>query len=351
MDAKALQDLLERPIATWENEVAELKQAGDGFSTDDIGRYFGALANEANLRNVEAAWLVFGVHDKTRRVVCTDYRPQPERLHALKMQIAENTEPRIGLRQIHELQHAGGRVVLPEIPAAPRGIPIAWKGHYYARAGESLVPLGLDKLDAIRQQTLAQDWTAQPVAGATLDDLDPSALEKAREAFARRHANRLDPAEVMDWPLATWLDRAHVTQHGRITRTALLLLGKARAAWRLSPHPALLTWKLAGPERAYAHFGPPFLLSTSALYQRIRNIQLRLLPQDYLARLGQASRQDINQLLLTKLSNALDARQKERKIGNLLTKPRRHGLIVNRGVDTAPRWQLVVPAEPGKRPR
>lgn len=48
------------------------------------------------------------------------------------------------------------------------------------------------------------------------------------------------------------------------------------------PHPAQLTWKLEGPERAYEHFGPPFLLNTTLLYQRIRNIQLRILPQDEL---------------------------------------------------------------------
>ena len=43
-----------------------------------------------------------------------------------------------------------------------------------------------------------------------------------------------------------------------------------------------MTWKLEGPERAYEHFAPPFLLSTTALYQKIRNIQLRILPDDAL---------------------------------------------------------------------
>jgi ATP-dependent DNA helicase RecG len=43
-----------------------------------------------------------------------------------------------------------------------------------------------------------------------------------------------------------------------------------------------MTWKLEGVERAYEHFAPPFLLTTSQLYQRIRNIQLRLLPEDEL---------------------------------------------------------------------
>ncbi len=282
MASARLSQLLSELIATWENEVVEFKQAGNDYSTDDIGKYFSALANEANLRGTESAWLVFGVTNKTRSVVGSDYRPQSERLHSLKMQIAENAEPRMTFRDIHELHLADGRVVLFEIPAAPRGIPIAWKGHYYARAGESLTSLGLDKQDEIRGQTLAQDWTAQVVPAATLADLDTDALSKARESFARKYANRLKAEEVANWPLATFLDRARLTQNGRITRAALLLLGKAEAAFHLSPNPAQLTWKLEGPERAYEHFGPPFLLSTTHLYQRIRNIQLRILPQDEL---------------------------------------------------------------------
>lgn len=43
--------------------------------------------------------------------------------------------------------------------------------------------------------------------------------------------------------------------------------------------------RLEGSERAYEHFGPPFLLSTSSLYQRIRNTQLRILPEDQLVAL------------------------------------------------------------------
>lgn len=282
MDQAALSTLLDGLIATWENEVVEFKQAGNDYDSDKIGEYFSALSNEANLRGVDRAWLVFGVHNKSRAVVGTDYRLGPERLQGQKGQIAQSTEPSITFREIHVLKHPAGRVILFEIPPAPRGIPIAWKGHYYARAGESRAPLGLDKLDEIRQQTLQADWSAQIIADASLADLDETALSKARESFAKKYANRFDTNEVMNWPLATFLDRAHVTQNGAITRSALLLLGKPESAWRLSPHPAQLTWKLDGPERAYEHFGPPFLLSTTQLYQRIRNIQLRLLPQDEL---------------------------------------------------------------------
>ncbi len=282
MDQSALARTLDELLATWENEVVEFKQAGNDYDTDKIGEYFSALSNEANLRGVDRAWLVFGVNNKTRAVVGSDYRPEAERLHGLKNQIAQGTEPSITFRDIHVLQHPLGRVVLFEIPPAPRGIPIAWKGHYFARAGESRTSLGLDKLDAIRQQTLQMDWSAQVVPGATLADLDDAALKKARESFLQKYANRFSADEVLNWPLATFLDRARITQNGQVTRTALLLLGKAESAWQLSPHPAQLTWKLDGPERAYEHFSAPFLLSTTQLYQRIRNIQLRLLPQDAL---------------------------------------------------------------------
>lgn len=282
MDQTALNTLLETLIRTWENEVVEFKQAGNDYDTNKIGEYFSALSNEANLRGLERAWLVFGVSNKSRGVVGTYYRSEPERLHSLKQQVAQGTEPSVSFRDIHELQHADGRVLLFEVPAAPRGIPIAWKGHYYARAGESLCSLGLDKLDEIRQQTLAQDWSAQLVPAASLTDLDDAALAKAREAFARKYANRFSTEEVMGWPLATFLDRARITLNGQVTRTALLLLGKPEAVWHLSPHPAQMTWKLEGAERAYQHFATPFLLTTTQLYQHIRNIQLRLLPQDEL---------------------------------------------------------------------
>jgi len=282
MDEQALKQLLHSLIERWESEVVEFKRGGKGFSTSDLGKYLSALANEANLRACESAWLVFGIDDKTRRILGSEYRQAPGELDKLKMQIADGTEPSITFRDIHELETPEGRVLLFEIPPAPMGMPIAWQGHYFARAGESLTGLGLDKQDAIRRQTDATDWSVQLVTNATLDHLDPEAVSKARESFAKKYANRFEPGEVMGWPLATFLDRAKLTLDGKVTRAALLLLGKEEAAPLLSPHPAQLTWKLEGPERAYQHFGPPFLLATTQLYQRIRNIQLRLLPQDEL---------------------------------------------------------------------
>lgn len=281
MDQTALTSLLDQLIADWEDEVVEFKRGKDSYSASDLGKYLSALANEANLRGKDRAWIVFGVDNKTRQVVGTTYKESSEHLQATKKQVLDGTSS-ITFRDIHELLHPDGRVILFEVPAAPRGMPITWSGHAYGRAGESLIALPQDKLDEIRNQTIATDWTAQVVEGATIDDLDLVALATARDRFIEKHAPRITPAEVAGWNDITFLDRAKVTQNGAITRTALLLLGKKEATWRLSPHPSEITWSLRGEEQAYEHFYPPFLLASSAVYARIRNVQIRILPQDQL---------------------------------------------------------------------
>jgi ATP-dependent DNA helicase RecG len=87
MNPSELNSLLQSLIARWENETVEFKNVGDSYSTSDIGKYFSALANEANLRGHERGWLVFGVDNKTRTVAGSDYRENSERLHSTKKQI------------------------------------------------------------------------------------------------------------------------------------------------------------------------------------------------------------------------------------------------------------------------
>lgn len=324
IDPQALQTRLTHLIDEWENEVVEFKNAGSSYSTSDIGKYFSALANEANLRGINSAWLVFGVHNTTRAVVGSGYRPDPERLHSLKQQIAQGSEPSMSFREIHELHTPQGRVLMFEIPPSPMGIPIAWQGHYHARAGESLTSLSLDKLDSIRAQGRDTDWTAHVVANATMAHFDSKALQQAREAFARKYANRFEPEEVKAWSDITFLDRAKLTQDGKITRAALLLLGSAESAHLLNPHPAQMTWKLEAEERAYEHFGPPFLLSSTRLYQRIRNVQLRILPDDQLVAL-EVSKYD-QRIVLEALHNCIAHQDYERN-GRVVVTERADRLI------------------------
>lgn len=56
---------------------------------------------------------------------------------------------------------------------------------------------------------------------------------------------------------------------------------------------------------------------------------------------GQATRQEINRLLMPKLSDGLDEPQRITKISHLLTKFRRRGELVNQGSDRKPQWMVA----------
>ena len=80
----------------FEDEVVEFKEAKNNYSFQDIGKYFSALSNEANLRSKREGWLIFGVSDH-RETVGTNYRKDGNSLHGLKKEIASNTNKCLSL--------------------------------------------------------------------------------------------------------------------------------------------------------------------------------------------------------------------------------------------------------------
>lgn len=265
--------LLERLRREPEREVIEFKSAETRFDVDRLGKYVSALANEANLRHVEAAWLLFGVMNNGE--VCgTAFREYPGQLEKLKREISEGVTAGNGVREIHDLNHKDGRVLAFEIPPAPAGMPIAWKGQYCARDGESLTVLSPAKHDEIRRQ-IAGDWSAEVVGAAKLSDLDDAALRAARTAFAE-HRHRVPREEIDSWDTAEFLETLGLLVDGKLTRAAILL-GKANASYLLGQTMPEITWILSGEDRVYEHFGLPFLTVGDRVYERIRNYQIRLL--------------------------------------------------------------------------
>ena len=278
MEQTELLSLLNNLISQWENEVVEFKQADKNFKLSEIGQYFSALSNEANLRNSEKAWLVFGVNNKTRKIVGTDYRQKKEPREHLKYEISQGLEPSLTFRNIHEIMTSEGRVLLFEIPVAPQGMPVSYNGHFYCRAGESLLALSLDKLDEIRRQTINSDWTAVTVSDATVEDLDTVAVAKARDGFILKHSSSISEEEIKAWSPEVFLEKVGLIRKGQITRACLFLLGKPESNFLVSPHMAQITWKLETEERAYEHYGFPFILNATEVYNHIRNYQMKMMP-------------------------------------------------------------------------
>ena len=260
-----------------EDEVVEFKKAENNFDFDDLGKYFSALSNEANLRDKGFAWLVFGVHDKTREILGTSYKNSMKSLQKLKQDLSQHTTDNNTFRDIYELEVEGKRVLMFQIPAAPRGIPMAWQGHFYARRGESLAALDMNKYEEIRRQTVNEDWSKQIADGATIADLDEKAIMKAREGYKEHYPNQ--KKEVDSWSDEVFLNKAKITIDGKITHAAILLLGKPESLHFIN-HIGEIVWRLAGKDNVGQVFTIPFLLTTTEVMHKIRNYPFKIFPKN-----------------------------------------------------------------------
>lgn len=163
-----------------EKEWIELKEAKRTYDFNKLGQYFSALSNEANLKGKPFGWLIFGVENDKRRIVGTNFCQNRPDLDRLKFEIAERTTNRITFIDIHELLLPEGRVIIFQIPAAPKGMPVAWDGHYFGRDHESIGPLNIQEIEQIRSQVKQYDWSAQICERATINDLDSVAKRPER---------------------------------------------------------------------------------------------------------------------------------------------------------------------------
>lgn len=271
-----LKEKISQMMESFESEVIEFKEARTNYSFNDIGKYFSALSNEANLRGLQEAWLVFGISDD-KRYVGTEFRKQGN-LQSLKKEIVNGTNERLTFLEIYELIIEKCRVIVFQIPPAIRGIPTTWQGAAYAREHESICPLPINKVDLIRSQ-IGMDWSKEIVEDATIEDLDERAIEKARELFSKRQSDRKKAKEVLEsLSDIEVLNKAGITIKGKITRTALLLLGKSESKFFFDGFIPRITWTLYNADnsvKAYEHFDIPMLLAVDKVYSKIRNEKYR----------------------------------------------------------------------------
>ena len=261
-------------------EVVEFKEAKNGYDFKKLGKYFSALSNEANLKGRPNAWFVFGIEDINHQIVGSNYRVNRKDLDSLKSEIADKTTNRITFIEIYELQYPDGRVVMFQIPAAPRSIPIAFEGHYYGRDDEELGPLNIEEIERIRSQSTAEDWSAAIIPTATIKDLDPNAISVARTNFKNKFPDKAK--DVDKWDEITFLNKAKILIKGKLTRTALVLLGKEESEHFLSPSDVKIRWLLKDSksnDKDYEIFSCPMLLAVDKVYSKIRNLKYRYITE------------------------------------------------------------------------
>lgn len=157
-DVLYLESLLQRR----EGRALELKEAKSGFGRDAAMRYVAALANEGG------GELVLGVRESgsgPHHVVGTSAFLDT---NELELHIHQTLRLNVLIR---EITHREGRVLVLAVPGRMPGQVIPYDGRYWARAGESLVPMDEARLRSIFAEAqgpvatrhVKDDLTAQEV--------------------------------------------------------------------------------------------------------------------------------------------------------------------------------------------
>lgn len=279
MTEKELQNHLKNSYPR-ENEKSEwkefksLKSAVSGRAGDDVISYISAIAN------MQGGNLIIGIQDKTHAIVgiqeFADYS-----IENIKYRIVGNcSNLNSDLFRVEELisSDTNKTVWIFHIPKHQFRLPVYAHKKTWQRIDDNLVEMTKERLSAILTQVQPhEDWSAVIVSEATLDDLDENAIEKARFEFKKR--NPKYSTEVDNWNDYDFLNKAKITIKGKITRTALILLGKEEAEHYLGSF-VKIRWNLKtldNQDKDFEIFSIPLLLAIDEVYKKIRNLKYRYL--------------------------------------------------------------------------
>ena len=94
--------------------------------------------------------------------------------------------------------------------------------------------------------------------------------------------NQIHPkqkADVDGWSDEVFLNKAKITIDGKITNTAILLLGKPESLHYIN-HIGEIVWRLADKDDVWQVFTIPFLMTTTEVMHKIRNYPFKLFPKN-----------------------------------------------------------------------
>jgi ATP-dependent DNA helicase RecG len=329
-----------------ETEWLEFKE--NHYEPQVLGEYLSALANAACLAGKPRGYLVFGVQDQTHAVVGTQFDPYAVKAKGnqdLLMWLAMGLQPNVGF-EVHVLAHPKGRVVFFEVGPA-WDWPVRFYGTAFIRVGTSKTALHKHPETERAIWSRRTDWSGHVCEGSALADLDQAALLKAREQFRIKHPKRAD--EVEGWDDTTFLNKAKLTVRGAdLDLWKVILLDRVQKRLSIT-HDAHRVLKSAGlVEGRYPNL---FIAASVAKLtgQKARHIRERGFNEQYYLDAIEAlirehqplPRSEIDRLLLDKLPEVLNEKQKKAKVHNLMAELARKGRIENRGSRGHPAWHTV----------
>ncbi len=245
-------------IAGKEDEHIEFKEAKNTYNLDKLMEYCVAFANERGGK------LILGVTDKKpRRVVGSSAFQNLE-------QAREGIYAELHFRvETSELTYGDGkRVLIFNIPSRPVGMPMHYKGTYWMRVGEALVPMSPDQLRAIFAEA-GPDYSAEVCSAAVLEDLNPDAIESFRRRIIRKSGNQ----SLTDTPQTQLLADAGLVVDGRVTYAALILFGTRTALRKHLPQAEIIfeyrSSDASGPAQDRVEYREGFFSFQDAIWEKI----------------------------------------------------------------------------------
>jgi ATP-dependent DNA helicase RecG len=274
--------LQESEEQAWLEYKTNIAVSNASITPEGVGEYISALSNGAAVKNRDFGYLVLGIEDGTKKVVGTNLKMSSYKVgnQDFELWLRNFIHPKINF-EFFETIYQEFPVVVVRIPMA-KNEPTNFQKKPFIRINSQKTDLRNHPEYVRKIYNSLTDWSTKTIETASIEDLDSQALIVARAKFKEKNINEGFYNEIDNWETAKFLDKAKISINGKITNTAILLLGKQESVHYLLPSICEITWKLDTEERAYEHFGSPLLLNTTKILQRIRNYQYKFFPNNEL---------------------------------------------------------------------
>lgn len=274
MTEKELQEYLQKRFPC-ENEACDwkefknLKNCFNGKEGDDVISYVAAISS------MDGGHLVIGVKDHTLEITGTDTYNYDRQTATLRLVRECSNLPAEGLK-IEEFVTSDTvkKVWIINIPKHMPRLPVYAHKKLWQRIEDNLVEMTPSRRDKILTEPLTiDDWSAEVIPDATIEDLDPRAIAVAREKYKELFNGARD-TEIDGWTDEVFLNKAKLTRKYAITRTTIILLGKSESDHYLNPSICKIRWFLRDENdgnKDFRVFTIPMILAIEELGFLIRN--------------------------------------------------------------------------------
>jgi ATP-dependent DNA helicase RecG len=257
-----IKELLNAP----EGEHFEFKEAKTRFDFTDAAQYCCALSNCGGGK------FILGITDeRPRQVVGSNAFEQPERT---RKGLIDKLRVRV---DFSVMEHEGKRVLIFDVAGRPLGLPVQVDGIAWWRNADSLVPMP----EGVRREIYAEtgvDFSGTICAGASVSDLDESAINAFRDKWIEKSGNKRIKSLTIEQLLT---DCEAVISDG-VTYAALALFGKRTSLGKYLPQSEVVFEYRSSDASGPAAQREEFRVGFFACYDRIWElINLRNNKQHY----------------------------------------------------------------------